>query len=277
MAFGDEAESLNVARTVTDSTTYVTAGTLTTSNLSGGDYFVHYTLSYQTSDSAGDVQVRLLVDGATEFLPTERLQEYDPGIDPDTNSHDGTMNFGEIALAAGVHTFELQLRRVGGSGGDDVVIDNAHIAFFKLDPGVLSYNEARNTTRQVIFTTTYQLYLSSGVLSLPAGRYRIMCRSDSQQLQGSSNMFYRFRQRRDPAGANTITLLFGANSGDATEVGYNLSAGASSTSPYYSNGWVQSCVDLEADDYEYEIHWREDFGDDVALDNAAIVVMQLPP
>lgn len=276
MALGDfrtSAESLG--RSQTSSTTYQPKLQLTTPNVAAGDYLVTVSFLLQTSAvQSNQLQARIIEDiagPATTVYTTGNLREANPGNAVGDSQEALYVAFART-LAAGVHTYDLEFRRQGGLLADDVTIEEARIEFFQLDA---TYQNAASDGYSQTFSTTYQLKANLNTGAVPAGTYRIgfSCEYNCEDPDNGNNMGLRFRERKDPAGANTITNLLGADAGNGAELELNNGGyGVGSTQERQCAAWEQPCRDLDADTYEYELHFRAVGGlaDDVGIALARI-------
>lgn len=274
MALGDfhtYAESL--ARSQTSSNTYQFKLQLTTPNVTAGDYLVTFSLLFQTDvGETNEVQCRLVEDiagAATVIYETGELREANPG-NAAGDSQDAVIVSTRTTLAAGVHTFDLEFRRTGSI--NLVTVEEVRMTFFALDA---TYQEANAAGYSSTNSTTYQLKVALNTGAIPAGTYaiRFSVEYNCEDPDNGNNMGLRFRERQDPAGVNTITNLLGGNSGTATELEVNNGGyGFAVFDPYLYAGWAEVCRELEADTYQYELHYRAVGGlaDDVSTALARI-------
>lgn len=266
MALGDfrtSAESLG--RSQTSSNTYQPKLQLVTPNVAAGDYLVTVSFLYQTdSGGSNELQVELVEDSTTQVYESGELREANPGNSAG-DSQEACFFAVARTLAAGVHTFDLDFRRTGSV--DLVTIEEVRIQFFQLDA---SYQAAAVDGYSSTTSTSYVLKVSLNTGAVPAGTYRVgfHVEYNNEDPGNGDNMGLRFRERRDPAGADTITNLLGANSGAGAELELNGGGfGVGASDPRQCAAWEEACRELEADTYQYELHYRAvgGFADDVGV------------
>lgn len=281
MAFGDFAQfSQSLAKFDTSSAVWVTkpAATFTTPALTAGDYAVGYSSTWSVMLNPANqhaMQIRMLQDAVTPLMTANVFQEIDIGnIAPD--SQVGAYDMQLVTLGAGVHTFEVQCQRVGGLPAQTVSLQNTTLWLYKLDRVSMSFDESRTLAQFNTISTAYQLVESLGPLTLQAGTYRILAGADyNDDTNAPGDLAIRVRERKDPAGANIITNLYGDNAAGADEAFFHL-AGLGVFGVYNRFAWVTTCRDLLADDYTYEMHLRSRIAfANVELANRMIVVMRL--
>lgn len=274
MALGDfhtYAESL--ARLQTSSNTYQNKLQLVTPVVPAGDYLVTFSFLFQTDvGELNELQARIVEDiagAATVVYETGELREANPG-NAAGDSQDCVIVSLRRTLAAGAHTFDLQFRRTGSV--NLVTIEAVRMTFFQLDA---SYQEASSDGYASTISTSYVLKASLAAGALAAGTYniRFSVEYNCQDPLNTNNVGLRFRERRDPAGANVITNLLGADAGNGAELELNNGGyGFGSTAPRLAAGWAEVCRELTADTYTYELHYRSIGGllDDVGVALARI-------
>ncbi len=274
MALGDNRQSdESLGRTQTDSNTYQPKMQMTTANLPAGDYLLTFSFQFQTdSGETNEFQMRMVEDiagPATVVYESGELREANPG-NAAGDSQDTCIVAIKRTLAAGVHTFDLEFRRTGTV--DLVTIEEARMTFFELDG---TYQEASTDAHSNTTSTSYQLKVSLNTGAIPAGTYivRFSCEYNNEDPTNGNNMGLRFRQRKDPAGVDTITNLLGADSGNPAELELNgFGAGENAGDPKLCAGWEVPCMVLDADTYQYELHFRAVGG---AFDGVGIALARL--
>jgi hypothetical protein len=269
MALGDfRTSAADLTRSQTSSTTYQAKLQLTTPNVSAADYLIVASFLYQTDvGESNELQAELVEDiagPATQIYETGELREANPG-NAVGDSQDAVYIAVRRTLAAGVHTFDLNFRRAGSV--DLVTIEEVRLEFFQLDA---SYQTASADGFTSTNSTTYQLKASLNTGAVPAGDYRVgfSVEYNNNGPGNGDNMGLRWRERKDPAGVNTITNLLGGNSGAGDELELNQGGwGDGAADPRGCAAWEEPCRELEADTYQYELHFRAVGGlfDDVGV------------
>lgn len=258
----------------TTSLAYVNKATLTTPVVPAGDYVIFLTFLYQNHFSENeDFQLEIVEDAAgadLQIYETGRLLEANPGTDPG-DSQDAYAICIRRTLAAGVHTYDVNFRVVGGTG-DPVALSSVRMEFFGVDA---NYQEAASDGESQTSSTSYQNKLTLSTGAIPAGTYRIGFSMEyrCQDPTNGNNMGCRWREVRDPAGAAVVTNLLGADSGNALELEVNNGGfGVGSSDPHQAVTWWTACRELAADSYEYELDFRAVGGlfDDVEVSLARI-------
>lgn len=271
MTLGDFATQVkSPAQTTTTGTVYVPKVTLNTPAVSAADYLVMGSFHYQNPPGINeDLQARIVEDAGPVIFETGRLQEVDSFF-----VHMAYYWSVRRTLAAGAHTYGVEFRRQGGAVAA-VGIEEVYLHFFQLDA---SYQE---TISDAIVNTNSTAYvLKSGIAAgaLPAGTYRMGFACEYRCPNAGAKLGLRWRERRDPAGANVITNLLGDNAGGGTELfvnngGYGLAA----DDPWQCASWITACRELTADTYTYELHFRtSNAANNVEIQKARFFLWQTP-
>lgn len=249
--FPTDAESIGSSSTT--SGTYVNKVTLNTPSVPAGDYLIHASCHYQVPTGPEDFQLELEEDSATQIYETGRLHEI-----ASFNVVCMVRAAVQRTLTAGTHQYDMNFRRVDGSNA--VVIQAARLHFFRLDG---TYQQAISSGVSSAGSTAYQLKVSLNTGAIPAGFYRLGMTTEyrNEVAPPSGGCALRFRMRKDPAGADTITNLLGTDSGGGQELFINNGGlGIAATDPWMYASWWRPCLYLEADTYQFELHWREETG-----------------
>jgi hypothetical protein len=248
----------------TTSSSYISRKTMTTPTVTAGDYFVFASMSYQNQFTPNDFQVRLM-EGAVEIMNSNRLREGEPTLGA-ISSGGMTTLFGRRTLAAGAHTYDIQFRRQGGVATDKVAIENLRLAFFGVSGA--GYQQAESLGASTNSTTTYQIKVALSAGALSAGKYHVGFIINYQNETNTNHCKVRFRRVAMVGGTTILFEEFFNNSG------YGIVAGT----PFQSLAWYFPCMELTADTYTFELHFRDSNIDTkaVVVEKARIVLWKLP-
>lgn len=275
MTLGDSRTfSTSLAKATTNSPDYINKATLVTPALpaEADNYLIIATWAYQNAHADPDFQLEV-EEGGVQFYETGRLHTFESlGVGDADPAETYAIAFQRF-LGGGVHNIDFNFRAVSGDG-DLVAIEQLRMEFFALD---VTFKEAISDAVSSTFSTSYQLKAAMAGLILAAGTYRIgfSCEYRCEDDVNNNNLGLRFRERKDPAGADVITNLLGADSGDPLELELNNGGDSvASAAPWQCATWWTACRELEADTYDFELAFRAVGGlfDEVEVQKARLLL-----
>jgi len=278
MALGDNAvRSESLGRSFTTSAAYQHKLDLATPAAAPGtDFFLMASWAWQVDTGGTEFQAEIQQGlGPAAIYETGVLRESNEGVSLDDSLCGYAIGVkGNLPLGSPGELFHLNFRRQSGTSDNSVAIREARLQYFELDA---TFQEAISDAASQTNSTTYQLKVNLNTGAIPAGDYRIGFAMEykCQDPTDDNNIAVRFRERRDPAGANVITNLLGDDSGapDNELEMNNGGFGVGASDPLQQCGWWVACRTLVADTYEYEVHFRAVGGafDDVEVQKARLI------
>ena len=116
--------------TTKSSASYADHLTLTTPDVPAGTYWLGWRTDYQTEKSSADAQVRVQLDGSTTL--SEKVASTNGQGTGLTDPYNNLGQTQTVTLSAGVHTFVMAVRRLGGALLDEVALGTAAIEFWQV-------------------------------------------------------------------------------------------------------------------------------------------------